>query len=144
MMWIYYRIPTTDYYLISSVVMFLGGLILNIMLSVKFHHKSEELGNGFPRGIVLKMFGWLSIGYTTVFFVMVLLTSKIIPSLYFVIFLMTGGYSWFWTLQGYIHAKNNKEKYENGDSYNPWLGRLLFLGIALSLLMGYLYLGLIE
>lgn len=143
-MWIHYRIPTVDYFLNSFVIMFLGGVVFNTIVSIKFHATKGDLENGLPRGFVLKVFGGKLFAYMILFFVRASLTGDIIPNLYFMLFLMSGGFVWFCTLQGYIQAKNNKEKDENEDNYNPWLGRLLFLGIALSLLLGYLYLGIVE
>jgi hypothetical protein len=139
MKWIYYRIPTMDYYLISFVVMFIGGVIFNIILSIKFHGKREEIKNGFPKGIVLKIFGWKLAAYTVLFFVVVFLTSDIKSNLYFVLFLMFGGYSWFCILQGYIQAKNDKEGKNESLKQKSWLERILFFSIALSLLLGYLH-----
>ncbi|MFT4413431.1 hypothetical protein [Bacillus sp. UMB0728] len=143
-MWIHYRIPTIDYYLNSFVIMLLGGVLFNIVLSTKYHAAKRDLDNGIPRGFVIKVFGGKLIAYMLLFVIMASLTGDIIPYLYLMIFLMSGGFVWFCTLRGYIHAKNNKEKGENEEYYNPWLGRLLFSGIALSLLLGYLYLTLIE
>ncbi len=139
MMWIYYRIPTIDYYLISLTIMFLGGVVVNFILFINFYNKREVLENGFPKGIVLKIFGWLSVGFTILFIMMVLLTGIMLTNLYYLLFLMFGGYSWFWILQGYIQAKNHKDKRRQSEKNNPWLGRILFISIAISLLLGYLY-----
>lgn len=138
MMWIHYKIPTTDYYLISVVVLFIGGVLFNTILSIKFRGKSEKLENGFPKSIVIKIFGWKLATCTALFFVMLSLTDNIKLNLYFVLLLMFGGYSWFCILQGYIHAKNDKEGKNSSLKQKSWLGRILYFCLALSLLLGYL------
>ncbi|WP_156289879.1 hypothetical protein [Oceanobacillus salinisoli] len=138
-MWTYYIIPTTDYYLISSVVMFFGGVVFNTVLFVNFHNKIIEIENGFPIGIVHKLFGWLILAYIILFFFMVFFIDNVIPILYFIIFLTIGGYSRFWILQGYIKAKNNKYKKSENLKHKSWLERILFFNIVLSLLLGYLH-----
>lgn len=138
MMWIHYKIPTTDYYLISVVVLFIGGVLFNTILSIKFRGKSEEIENGFPKSIVIKIFGWKLATCTALFFVMLFLTDNIKLNLYFVLFLMFGGYSWLCILQGYIHAKNGNGRKIEGKKQKSWLGKILFSGIALSLILGYL------
>lgn len=138
-MWIYYRIPTTDYYLISLAIMFLGGIVFNSVSFINFYNNREVLEDGFPKEIVLKIFGWLTVGLTVLFIIRVLLTGDMLTNLYFILLLMFGGYSWFWILEGYIQAKNNKDKKRRSEKNTPWLGRVLFISIAMSLLLGYLY-----
>lgn len=139
MAWIHYSIPTTDYYLISFLLIFVGGVIFNIILSFKFRTNREGFENGIPKGTVLKIFGWKFVSYLILFFVMVFLTGDIKTYLYLFLFLMIGGYSWFCILKGYIQAKNDKEGKDDSIKQKSWLGRILFISIALSLLFGYLY-----
>lgn len=139
MAWIHYSIPTTDYYLISFLLMFVGGVIFNIILSFKLRANREELENAFPKGMVLKIFGWKFVAYSILFFVMVFLTGDIKTYLYYFLFLMIGGYSWFCSLKGYVQAKNDKKGKDDSIMKNSWLGRILIISITLSLLLGYLY-----
>ncbi|MEZ7792195.1 hypothetical protein [Niallia circulans] len=138
--WIHYSIPTTDYYLISCLLMFVGGVIFNIILSFKLRANREGLENAFPKGMVLKIFGWKFVAYSTVFFIMMVITGDIKPYLYYFLFLMIGGYSWFFILKGYIQATTDKQGKDEGLRKKSWLGRILFFSIILSLLLGYLYL----
>jgi len=139
MAWIHSTILTTDYYIISFFLMFVGGVIFNILLSFKLRANREGFENSFPKGMVLKLFGWKFVAYSILFFVMVIITGDIKTYFYYFLFLMIGGYSWFCILKGYIQAKNDKEGKDDSKKKKSWLGRILFFSIILSLLLGYLY-----
>ncbi|GGJ55334.1 hypothetical protein [Virgibacillus salexigens] len=143
-MWINYRVHTIEFYIVSISIMFIGGIFFDIIIFNKFRDAKKDIEDGIPKSTVLKIFGGQLIASTIILLPVTVLTGEIIPNLYFILLLVMGGYCWFWILEGYIKANNKKNDYNDKDDYNPWLGRVLLIGIALSLMLGSLYLMLTE
>jgi hypothetical protein len=143
-MWINYRVHTIEFYIVSFSIMFIGGIIFDITIFNKYRDAKKDIEDGIPNSTVLKIFCWKLVASSFIFLPVAVLTGEIIPNLYFILLLIMGGYCWFWILEGYIQARNKKNDNSEEDAYNPWLERVLFKGIALSLVSGYLYLILTE
>ncbi|GEM_PF-5282476 len=139
LMWINYRVPNTHYYLFTSIVMFLGAGVFNLILFSLFHNKRDELKKGFPRLIMIRMLGWTLVAYIILFLLMFFIMGNLIYDLGFVLFLMIGGYCWFWILHGYIKVINGKDQENESVKHKPLLGKILFFSIILSLVLGYLF-----
>lgn len=139
LMWWYYRIPTTNYYILSVSTLLFGGFIFNIILSKIYHLKAEDLREGFPRRFIITVFIGMFTFYLIPCSAIFIFTDNTILSIYFLMILMSGGYFWFCILQGYILAKNDYKGREIDNSIT-WQGKVLVFSIPLSLLLGYLLL----
>ncbi|MBL5766566.1 hypothetical protein B5V88_06325 [Heyndrickxia sporothermodurans] len=139
LMWWYYRIPTTNYYILSVSTLLFGGFIFNIILSKIYPLKAEDLRGGFPRRFIITVFIGMFTFYLISCSAIFIFTDNTVLSIYFLMFLMSGGYFWFCILQGYILAKNDYKDREINNSIT-WQGKVLVFSIPLSLLLGYLLL----
>lgn len=115
--------------------MLIGGIVFNTILYFNYYNKSAELEHGIPTDFAFKVFGGKFISYILLICVAIPQINNIIPIIFFTLLLMSGGYTWFWVLQGYIHAKNGRLNVES----TPWIERALLVSIFLSLILGYLY-----
>ncbi|WBX80336.1 hypothetical protein PD280_22675 [Virgibacillus salarius] len=138
MLW-HYRIQTTNYYILSVFTLFLGGMMFNIILSKIYPLKVEDLREGFPKRFVIIILFGKFVFYLISCYAIFVLTDNAVLSIYFLLFLMTGGYLWFCILRGYILARNNNEEREINCSI-AWQGKVLLFSVPISLLIGYLIL----
>lgn len=140
MMWLYYEIPTADFFLYSYVLTFVGGVIFNTLFRIRFHKSKIEIVNGLLKEFAIKVFCGQLILYILLVSIAVFLTGNIIPYAYISLFLIFGGYAWYCILRGYIKVKKDYESgvSKDNNSYNPWLGRLLYIGITLSFILGWI------
>lgn len=139
LMWWYYRIPTTNYYIFSILTLLLGAFLFNITLSKIYPPKKEDLREGFPRRFIFTVFIGMFTFYLICSSAIFIFTDNTVLSIYFLIFLMSGGYFWFCILQGYILARNDYKGPEINNNIT-WQGKVLVFSIPLSLLLGYLLL----
>lgn len=135
MMWLHYRIPAINYYIFSLCILILGGFVFNLILNICPISK-EELEEEFPKDFVISTFVGKFITYSLLSFIIFELTDNFIVSMYYLLFLITGGYFWFCILRGYILAKKNY-KVDEIDSGISWQGRVMVFSIPLSLILGY-------
>ena len=116
LMWWYYRIPTTNYYIFSVSTLLLGGLIFNIILSKIYPLKAKDLRRGFPRRFIITVFIGMFTFYLISCSAIFIFTDNTVLSVYFLMFLMSGGYFWYCILQGYILARNDHKGREINNS----------------------------
>ncbi|MFD1037719.1 hypothetical protein ACFQ3N_04715 [Virgibacillus byunsanensis] len=135
MMWLHYRIPAINYYIFSLGILILGGVIFNVILNI-YPIKEEELEEKIPKYFVINTFAGKFIAYCLLSLTIFVLTDNFIVSIYYLLFLMAGGFFWFCILRGYILArKDNKEsEIEKGIT---WQGRVMVFSIPISLILGY-------
>ncbi|MCT2536852.1 hypothetical protein NC661_02995 [Aquibacillus koreensis] len=139
LMWWHYRIQTTNYYILSVFTLFLGGFVFNIILTKINPIKVEDIREGLPKSFVIKIFVGKFVLYLVSGYAIDVLTENVFLSIYFLMFLMSGGYLWFCILRGYILARNNNKDCELNSSIT-WQGKVLLFSVPISLLIGYLIL----
>jgi hypothetical protein len=135
MMWLHYRIPAINYYIFSLGILFLGGVIFNLVLNI-YPIKEKELEEEIPKYFVISTFTGKFITYSLLSLTIFILTDNFIVSIYYLLFLMSGGFFWFCILRGYILAKKNYKESEIKKGI-PWQGKVLVFSIPISLILGY-------
>lgn len=138
MLW-HYRIQVANYYILSVFTLFLGGFIFDIILTKTKSTKVEHIREGLPKNLVIIIFLGKFIFYLLSSYVMFELTENIVLSIYFLLFLMSGGYLWFCILRGYILASNNNKNRKMESSFT-WQGKVLLFSVPISWLIVYLIL----
>lgn len=136
-MWLHYRIPIIHYYTLSLGILFLGGMIFNIFLTNIYPIKEGEPKKEFSKGIVLKVFTGKFIIYSVLSLGILVFTGNFLLGIFYLLFLMIGGYIWFCILRGYINAKNNNGKGKDHEKGFTLQGRTLLFSIPISLIIGY-------
>ncbi|WP_222619002.1 hypothetical protein [Ornithinibacillus hominis] len=138
-MWWYYDTPLIDYYVFNIGILFLGGIVFNMVFTKIYPFMEEEMKDSCPIKFILFVFGRILIFYSILCFTIFIITDNSVPFVYLLIFLMAGGYFWFCIIRGYILAKEDYTDTEIKSGI-PWKGKVLVFSIPVSMLLGYLFL----